>query len=81
VFEEVSDLSYFRAIVREGCPGFVCVAFVGVSLVDFFVLYHVFVGLVYVVDFVGSYYFLQLVVLLSILFVSSEVLMGANAFW
>jgi hypothetical protein len=31
--------------------------------------------------FVENYYFLQLVVLLPILFVSSEVLIGVNAFW
>jgi hypothetical protein len=41
----------------------------------------VFIGLVYVVGFVGSYYFVELFVLLSIVCVSSEVLVGANAFW
>jgi hypothetical protein len=41
----------------------------------------VFMGSFYVVGFVGSYFFLELVVLLSILCVSSDVLIGANTFW
>jgi len=40
----------------------------------------VFVGSAYVKGFVGNY-FLQLVVLMSILFVSSLVLMGESVFW
>jgi hypothetical protein len=36
MFEQVGDFSYFRTIVCEGCPGFVCVDIVGVSLVGFF---------------------------------------------
>jgi hypothetical protein len=35
VFEQVGDFPYFWAIVREGCPRFICAAVVGVSLVGF----------------------------------------------
>jgi hypothetical protein len=44
VFEQVGGFSYFWAIVREGCPKFVCVAVVGLSLfylcsVDILIIY------------------------------------------
>ena len=41
----------------------------------------VFDSLVFVVGFVGSYYFVKLVVLMSILFVFSLVLMRGNTMW
>ena len=78
MFEYVGDFSYFWAVVCEGCPCFVFVAFIGLFLVFFCV---VFDSLVFVEDSVGSYYFMQLVVLMSILFVFSLVLMRGNAFW
>jgi hypothetical protein len=69
--------SYFWTIVREGCPSF----FFFLWFVPGFFFCVVFVGSAYVQGFVGSYYFLRLVVLMCILFVSSLVLMGESVFW
>jgi len=52
-----------------------------ILLLSLFVLgFFLFAGSVYVKVVVESYYFLQLVVLMSILFVSSLLLMGESAF-
>ena len=79
MFEQVGDFSSFWTRVRAGCSSFVFVSFFGFFLVGFFGV--VFVGSAYVKGFVRSYYFLQLVVLMSILFAYSLVLRGESAFW
>jgi hypothetical protein len=65
MFEQVGDFFYFWTTVYEGCAGFVCVTIIGLFLVGFFGI--AFAGLVYVER---SYYYLQLVVLMTILLVS-----------
>jgi hypothetical protein len=63
--------------VCESCPFFVFVF--SVDLILFFCV--VTVCLDFVCVFAGSYYFARLLVLKSILFVSSSVLMEVSAFW
>jgi hypothetical protein len=77
--EQVGDFSYFWAIVCEYCPSFFFLSFFSLFLVVFFFFF--FFVSAYVKGFVGSYYFLQLVVFMPILFVSSLVLMGESVFW
>ena len=71
MFEKVGDFFIFGLSYVKVVHDF----FVLISLVcPWLIFCVVFAGLVYVVGFVGSYCFLQLVVSMSILFVSSEVL-------
>jgi hypothetical protein len=75
MFEHVGDFRIFGLLYVKVVQ-VLFVTIIGLFLVGFFFV--IFAGLVYVER---SYYFLQLVVLMSIIFVSSEVLMGARAFW
>ena len=63
----------------ECCPCFVFAYFINLDPGWFVCV--VFECLVFVEVFVGSCYFVRLVVLMSIIFVSSLVLVGGNAFW
>ena len=65
MLEYVVDFSYYWVVIYECCPSFVFVSFINLILVGLFLLY--LKVLVFLDVFVGSCYFVRLVLLKSIL--------------